>query len=56
VINSIFDSMFNSAARIDMYRAWVVPEMDPEQPQPVLSNWSVEELEAYCGIYGKVSS
>lgn len=50
-MNSIFDAMFNSQPRIDMYRSWVIPELFEGQPKPVLKNWHPEDLEAYCGIY-----
>lgn len=33
----------------DMYKAWAAPDVDPEQPQPVLKNWHPEDLVAYCG-------
>lgn len=50
-LDNIFGSAFSQCARSDMYRAWVYPELYPNERQPVLSNWSVEDLEAYCGIY-----
>ncbi len=35
--------------RGEMYEAWVMPELHPDEPQPVLSNWHPEDLAAYCG-------
>lgn len=32
-----------------MYQAWVMPELFPEERQPVLTNWDPEDLVAYCG-------
>jgi len=45
---NIFDPEFSG---LEMYRAWVMPEMYPNQPQPRLENWSKEDLEMYCGVY-----
>jgi hypothetical protein len=47
----IFSGALNGMPRIDMYRSWRYPEMYPDERQPVLSNWSPDDLEAYCGIY-----
>jgi hypothetical protein len=47
----IFDGALNGMPGIEMYRAWVFPDMYPDERQPVLSNWSAEDLEAFCGIY-----
>lgn len=33
----------------EMYQAWVMPELFPNAPQPVLSNWDPEDLSSYCG-------
>lgn len=43
---NIFDPAFNSGA--SMYRGWVFPDLASE-PQPLLHNWSREDLSAYCG-------
>lgn len=32
-----------------MYQAWAVPDLFPDEPQPVLSNWHPEDLAAFCG-------
>ena len=50
---NIFDSQFNGMAGASMYRAWNLPELFPDERQPVLSNWPAEDLEAYCGIYAQ---
>ena len=49
-VSGIFDGALNGAARIDMYRSWVHPDLYPKERQPVLQNWSPEDLWAYCGI------
>lgn len=49
-MNHLFDSLFNDMSGIDMYRSWVIPGLYPDQPKPCLQNWSVEDLEMYCGI------
>lgn len=36
-------------ARSDMYRSWVIPENYPEERPAIISNWSAEDREAYCG-------
>lgn len=48
---SLFDSTFNGAGRIEMYRRWMVPDLYPHELDPVLNNWSDEEKELYCGKY-----
>lgn len=35
----------------DRYIAQVVPGVYPNERQPVVSNWSEEDREMYCGIY-----
>jgi len=53
-MNDVFTGVMASAPRADMYRAWVAPDLFPNERQPVLKNWPAEDLEAYCGIYGRV--
>lgn len=48
-MNNIFDATFNGMARSEMYREWTVPGTFPEERQPVLSNWSQDDLEMYVG-------
>lgn len=50
--NNIFDAKFNGLPRSSMYRAWVFPEEFPEERPAMLQNWSDEEKEAFCGVYG----
>lgn len=50
--NNIFDGKFNGLPRGSMYRAWVFPEEFPEERPAMLQNWSDEEKEAFCGVYG----
>lgn len=33
----------------EMYKAWAAPDLFPDQPQPVLSNWHPEDLIATVG-------
>ena len=41
----------------EMYQAWVMPELFPDQRQPVLKNWHPEDLAATCGgEYTKLNS
>lgn len=51
IIDSVFAPGFSSSPMADMYRAWVYPEIFPDQRQPVLKNWTAEDLEEYCGTY-----
>ncbi|WP_066904067.1 hypothetical protein [Mycolicibacterium houstonense] len=46
----IFDPAFNGMAGVQMYRSWVIPESSTkQQPQPLLANWSPEDLGMYVG-------
>lgn len=47
-VTSIFDIGAVGVCH-DMYKAWAAPDVDSEQPQPVLKNWHSEDLVAYCG-------
>lgn len=55
-LDSVFSPGFSSCVRSEMYRAWVYPEIYPEQPQPRLVNWHPEDLVMFCGIYPKGSA
>ena len=48
----VFDGSLNNMPGIDMYRAWVFPDLYPAERQPVLKNWDKDDLGAFCGIYG----
>lgn len=50
-LDTVFSPAFSSSPRSAMYQAWVFPELHKEERQPVLRNWSDEDLEAFCGIY-----
>lgn len=50
-MHNIFDETFNGMPRSEMYRAWMISDLFPNERQPVLSNWHPEDLEAYCGVY-----
>lgn len=52
-MNHVLDAEFSRVTRSDMYRAWVFPEEYPGEQQPRLSNWSDEDLVAFCGIYDR---
>lgn len=43
--HSIFDIAFSD----ERYQAQVMPDLFPDQKQPVLNNWHPEDLEAFCG-------
>lgn len=49
----LFSGALNSAARIDMYRSWLYPDLYPNERGAVLQNWSPEDKTMYCGIYGE---
>jgi hypothetical protein len=51
---NIFDPLFSGLARASMYRSWVFADLFPDEPQPVLNNWTAEDLQAFCGIYSEV--
>jgi len=48
-VGDVFHGALSSAPRIDMYRSWVFPDLYPNERQPVLKNWSAEDLWDYCG-------
>ena len=52
---NIMDPLFNGLARVELYRAQLVPELYPNYKPFLVHNWTAEEREMYCGIYGKVS-
>jgi hypothetical protein len=45
---NIFD-IGSVSAQQEMYQAWTMPELFPDERQPVLRNWHPEDLAAYCG-------
>lgn len=49
LIDSVFSSGFSNSPRVEMYRAWVHPDLYPNERQAVLKNWSDEDIEMYCG-------
>lgn len=52
-MNHIIDPGFTGSPRSEMYRSWVYPDIFVNERPAVLANWSDEDLEVYCGIYGK---
>lgn len=52
-VDGVFSPGFSSAPRAKMYQAWVFPELHPDEPQPVLKNWPVEDLEMFVWGYNK---
>lgn len=49
-MDSIFDAGFNGAARSELYRAQVVPELFPHGGgRMLIENWPQQDLEAYVG-------
>lgn len=45
----VMEQGFNGNDRTEMYRAWVFPELFPDEKQPLIENWSQEDREMYCG-------
>lgn len=56
LIDSVFSSGFSNAPRAKMYQSWVFPGLHPDEPQPVISNWSDEDRELFCGGNFTISS
>src|SRR5690606_7772504 len=52
-VADIFHGALSGAPRIDMYRSWVWPDLYPDERQPVLKNWSDDDLVFFCGIYNR---
>ncbi|WP_016895800.1 hypothetical protein [Mycobacteroides abscessus] len=48
-MENIFDGSFNGAARSEMYRAQVVPDLFPHERPMRIENWSSLDREMYCG-------
>lgn len=48
-MHSIFDSPTPVGVHGQMYQAWAAPDLFPDEPQPVLSNWHPEDLAAFVG-------
>lgn len=47
---NIMDPLFNGMARIEMYRALLVPDLYPNQRPMLIHNWPADDREMYCGI------
>lgn len=45
----LFDPQFGGIAHAEMYRGWVIPELYPNEKQPLLSNWDPQDLEMFIG-------
>lgn len=48
MVSSVFD-IGAVAVAANMYRAWVTPSEYPNERQPRLENWPLEDKIAYCG-------
>lgn len=48
-LESVFDGAFNGAARSEMYRAQVSPDLFPHERPMRIENWSDDELTMYVG-------
>ncbi|AGT12565.1 hypothetical protein TROUBLE_51 [Mycobacterium phage Trouble] len=46
---NIFDGQFSGMSGVDMYRAWVTPELYPHQKPALLANWPDEDKEMFVG-------
>jgi len=44
------DPLFNGLARVEMYRAQIIPDLFPNQKRMLIENWSADDREMYCGI------
>lgn len=48
-LKNVFDSAFNGAARSEMYRALIAPDLFPHERRWPIENWSQQDREEYCG-------
>lgn len=48
-MNHLFDSWFNGAARSELYRSQVVPELFPHEKPMLINNWPSDDLEMFVG-------
>ncbi|AEK09294.1 hypothetical protein SEA_SQUEE_49 [Mycobacterium phage Squee] len=46
---NIFDGQFSGMSGVDMYRAWVTPELYPNQKRALIENWDPQDIEMYVG-------
>lgn len=48
-LDNIFDGGFNGAARSEMYRAQVAPDLFPHEKPMRVENWDEQDQIMYCG-------
>jgi hypothetical protein len=48
-MHNLIDPLFNGMGGSEMYRAQIFPELFPNEPQMMLENWPLEDLEQYVG-------
>jgi hypothetical protein len=48
-MHNLLDALFNGMGGSEMYRAQIFPELWPNEPQMMLDNWSIDDLEMYVG-------
>jgi hypothetical protein len=46
---NIFDPLFNGLARVEFYRAQIIPDLFPNQKEMLIHNWSAQDREMFCG-------
>ncbi|QDP44785.1 hypothetical protein SEA_AJAY_50 [Mycobacterium phage Ajay] len=46
---NIFDGQFSGMSGVDMYRAWVTPELYPNKKRALIENWDPQDIEMYVG-------
>ncbi|MGY2061104.1 hypothetical protein ACW9HQ_40065, partial [Nocardia gipuzkoensis] len=48
-VTDVLDFGLNGAGAIEMYRGWVHPDIYRDQPPALLTNWSDDDIDMYCG-------
>jgi len=54
-MQNIFDPQFSGMPHIDMYRSWVFPDLFPKEKQPLLRNWSADDIAMFVGAVKEVA-
>lgn len=48
-MNNVFDPVFNGMGRSELYRAQIVPDLFPHEPQMLIDNWPEQDRQMYVG-------
>jgi hypothetical protein len=48
-MHNLLDATFNGMGGSELYRAQIFPELFPHEPEMLLDNWSIDDLEMYVG-------